>query len=129
LDGLHDGHAVNGDGVETSLPVHSPKPHEPYLFGIFLVGAYQEILGDMHNLFGDTYSVNVQMTAEGHYELVAPLEGDTVQTMLRYINFDSGFLRNIYRKRLQAAPLTAQQRQIYLRELDAGLIGYTYLEI
>jgi len=120
---------VNGDGVETSLPVHSPKPHEPYLFGIFLVGAYQEILGDMHNLFGDTYSVNVQMTAEGHYELVAPLEGDTVQTMLRYINFDSGFLRNIYRKRLQAAPLTAQQRQIYLRELDAGLIGYTYLEI
>ncbi|MDY6994051.1 MAG: hypothetical protein SVR94_15805 [Pseudomonadota bacterium] len=49
--------------------------------------------------------------------------------MLRYINFDTSFLRNTYRKRLQAASLTAQQRQTYLRELDAGLIGYTYLEI
>ncbi len=92
------------------------------------MGAYQEILGDMHNLFGDTYSVNVHIKADGSYELVAPLEGDTVQTMLNYVNFDIGFLRNTYRKRLQAADLTAKQRQSYLRELEAGLVGYTYLE-
>lgn len=122
-------HYVSSDGIETSLPLHTPQTHKPYLLGIFLVGAYQEILGDMHNLFGDTYSVNVHMTAEGTYELVAPLEGDTVQTMLRYINFDTGFLRNTYRKRLQAAALTTSQRQAYLRELEAGLIGYTYLEL
>jgi len=119
---------VNNDGVSTSLPVHVPNPAEPYLLGIFLIGAYQEILGDMHNLFGDTYSVNVHIKPDGNYELVAPHEGDTVQTMLHYVNFDTGLLRNTYRKRLQAAPLTAEQRQSYVRELEAGLVGYTYLE-
>ncbi len=120
---------VNNDGVDTSLPLHVPNPDEPYLIGIFLVGAYQEILGDMHNLFGDTYSVNVHIKADGHYELVSPIEGDTVQIMLNYVNFDTGFLRNSYRKRLQAASLTPEKRQSYLRELEAGLVGYTYLEM
>jgi len=120
---------VNSEGVNTSLPLHKPLSDQPYLLGIFLVGAYQEILGDMHNLFGDTYSVNVHIKPDGNYELVAPHEGDTVQTMLNYVNFDTGFLRNTYRKRIQAAPLTTEQRQMYLRELDAGLVGYTYLEI
>jgi arginine decarboxylase len=119
---------VNSDGVDSNLPLHVPLPDEPYLLGIFLVGAYQEILGDMHNFFGDTDSVNVHIKPDGDYELVAPLEGDTVQTMLKYVNFDTRFLRKTYRKRLQAAPLTAEQRQLYLRELEAGLIGYTYLE-
>jgi arginine decarboxylase len=120
---------VNSEGVDTSLPLHKPLADEPYLLGIFLVGAYQEILGDMHNLFGDTYSVNVHIKPNGNYELVAPLEGDTVQTMLNYVNFDTGFLRNTYRKRIQSATLTKEQRHQYLRELDAGLVGYTYLEI
>ncbi len=121
-------HYVNSDEISTSLPLHTPNPAEPYLLGIFLVGAYQETLGDMHNLFGDTYSVNVHLKADGGYELVAPYEGDTVQTMLDHVNFDSGFLRNAYRKCLQRSPLTAKQRQSYLRELEAGLVGYTYLE-
>jgi len=120
---------VNSDGVNSSLPVHEPIPDEPYLLGLFLVGAYQEILGDMHNLFGDTYSVNVHIKPEGGYELVDPVDGDTVQTMLNYVNFDTVFLRNTYRKRLQAAPLTDGQRQSYLREFEAGLVGYTYFEI
>lgn len=120
---------VEGEGVDTSLPVHALKPDEPYLLGIFLVGAYQEILGDMHNLFGDTSSVNVRVNAEGHYELIDPQEGDTVQTLLHYIHFDTGFLHNAYRKRLQAVTLTPEQRRAYLQELEAGLIGYTYLEI
>lgn len=119
---------LDSAGIHTSLPVHTPHPNESYLLGIFLVGAYQEILGDMHNLFGDTCSVNVQLTTDGHYELVAPLEGDTVQNLLNYVHFDSGWLRNTYRKRLQAAVLTTEQRQTYQRELEAGLVGYTYLE-
>ncbi len=121
-------HYVDGEGVGSSLPLHKPLLEQPYLLGIFLVGAYQEILGDMHNLFGDTCSVNVHLTKEGGYEWIEPLEGDTVQTMLHYVNIDTRFLRNAYRKRLQAAPLTSDQRQSYLRELEAGLVGYTYLE-
>ncbi len=120
---------VNNEGVNSSLPVHVPNSDESYLLGIFLVGAYQEILGDMHNLFGDTYSVNVHITQDGNYELVAPLEGDTVQTMLNYVNFDTRFLRHTYRKRLQAASLTTSLQQSYLRELEGGLVGYTYLEM
>lgn len=121
---------VEGGGVDTSLPLHVWQPGEPYLLGIFLVGAYQEILGDMHNLFGDTCSVNVVINTDGSYQLVAPLEGDTVQNMLNYVNFDTSFLRNTYRKRLQGAThLTVEQRQAYLRELEAGLVGYTYLEM
>ena len=123
------GNYVDSEGVNTSLPLHLPHPAQPYLLGIFLVGAYQEILGDMHNLFGDTCSVNVYIKPDGYYELIEPLEGDTVQTMLNYVNFDTRFLRNSYRKRVQAAPLTVKQRQSYLRELEAGLVGYTYLEM
>jgi len=108
--------------------VHELRDNEPYLLGIFLVGAYQEILGDMHNLFGDTFSVNVNLLADGSYDLVDVLEGDTVQNMLRYVHLNTDTLRNLYRRRLQAADLTSVERQTYLRELDAGLMGYTYLE-
>ncbi|OQW92777.1 MAG: arginine decarboxylase [Thiotrichaceae bacterium IS1] len=119
---------VDSEGIDSSLPLHSLVEGESYLLGIFLVGAYQEILGDMHNLFGDTYSVNVEMEADGSYQLVAIQEGDTVQNMLNYVNFDTQFLRHTYRKRLHNANLSPEQRQEYLRELEAGLIGYTYLE-
>lgn len=126
-DGRFDNY-VDSSGIETSLSVHELRANEPYLLGIFLVGAYQEILGDMHNLFGDTYSVNVHLTEDGSYELLDSVEGDTVETMLRYVHLDPSMLRNTYRKRLQTAPLTTEQRQSYLRELEAGLMGYTYLE-
>lgn len=119
---------VEKGGVNTSLPAHALKPNEPYLLGIFLVGAYQEILGDMHNLFGDTCSVNVYMTAEGNYELVNPQEGDTVQSLLHYVNFNTSFLHNAYRRRLKATSLTVEQQRAYLQALEAGLIGHTYLE-
>ena len=122
---------VDGEGIETSLPVHRvhfPLEENPYLLGIFLVGAYQEILGDMHNLFGDTFSVNVHLDAEDGYQLLDAIEGDTVQTMLDYVNIDTDFLRNTYRRRLQKAKISKEQRLAYSRELDAGLVGYTYLE-
>ena len=94
-----------------------------------LAESYQEILGDMHNLFGDTNSVSILMTAEGSYELIAPIKGDTVQKMLNYVGFETGWLLNAYRQRLQTAPLNAGQRQLYRRELEAGLDGYTYFEM
>lgn len=120
---------VEKEGVETSLAVHGLQPNKPYLLGIFLVGAYQEILGDIHNLFGDTYAVNVRLNAEGGYDFVDPIEGERVEALLEYVNLDTKMLRNAYRKRLQSANLSAEQRDQYLKEIDAGLIGYTYLEI
>jgi arginine decarboxylase len=119
---------VDGEGVETSLPLHAPRPGEPYLLGIFMVGAYQEILGDMHNLFGDTDSVQVEPTADGGYQLAQIRRGDTVDAVLRYVHFDAEDLLVAYRRKIDAAPLDAAQRTAYLDVLRDGLSGYTYLE-
>jgi arginine decarboxylase len=120
---------VDSEGVETSLPVHAPKSGEPYLLGIFLVGAYQEILGDMHNLFGDTDSVHVEPTGSGGYRLTNARRGDTVDSVLRFVHFAPDELLAAYRTRVDAAAdLSAAQRAQYLAELTAGLEGYTYLE-
>jgi len=120
---------VSSDGIDTSLPVHTLIPNEPYLMGIFLIGAYQEILGDMHNLFGDTHSVNINIIADGSYELITPIKGDTVQKMLNYVNFDTNQLLDNYNNSLQKATLSTEQKQLYLQELKAGLENYTYLKI
>lgn len=119
---------VDGEGVETTLPLPPERAGEPYRLGIFLVGAYQEILGDMHNLFGDTASVDVELSEDGGYHLVEVAHGDTVADLLRYVGFEPADLRAAYRSRIAAAGLDADQRTAYLRELDAGLDGYTYLE-
>jgi arginine decarboxylase len=120
---------VNAEGVDTTLPLHAPREGEPYLLGIFLVGAYQEILGDMHNLFGDTDSVHVELLPDGSHKLVAPRRGDTVDSVLRYVHFDAEDLLAAYREKVRQAPdLDASRRASYLKELAAGLEGYTYLE-
>jgi arginine decarboxylase len=120
---------VDSEGVETSLPVHAPGNGEPYLLGIFLVGAYQEILGDMHNLFGDTDSVHVEPTEDGGYRLTQARHGDTVDSVLRFVHFAPEELLAAYHAKVDAAAeLTAAQRKSYLGELKAGLEGYTYLE-
>ena len=120
---------VDGEGVEASLPLHAPRAGEPYLLGIFMVGAYQEILGDMHNLFGDTDSVQVEPTADGGYRLAEIRRGDTVDSVLRYVNYDAEDLLAAYRRKIGGATaLNASQRQQYLAALSDGLSGYTYLE-
>ena len=120
---------VYGEGVDTTLPLHPTRENEPYLLGIFMVGAYQEILGDMHNLFGDTDSVHVELAADGSYKLIAPRRGDTVGSVLRFVNFDPEDLLAAYRRKVeQASDLDDKRRKTYLDELAAGLEGYTYLE-
>ncbi|MDH3947505.1 MAG: biosynthetic arginine decarboxylase [Gammaproteobacteria bacterium] len=119
---------VDSEGLETSLPLHSIKPEEEYLLGIFLVGAYQEILGDMHNLFGDTDSINVVLRKDGSYQYSQPQQGDTVDNVLRYVHFNPDELLEQYRAKLERASLNEAQQQQYLNELSAGLHGYTYLE-
>jgi arginine decarboxylase len=119
---------VDGEGIESSLPLHAPRPGEPYRLGVFLIGAYQEILGDMHNLFGDTNAVNVRLDADGGYRLEAAQEGDTVDEVLRYVHFEPEEFLAAYRAQLAASKLDAARQAAYLTELEAGLRGYTYLE-
>ena len=126
-DGRID-HYVDSEGIESSLPLHSVNDGEPYLLGIFLVGAYQEILGDMHNLFGDTDSVNIVLDENGDHHLSEAQQGDTVDDVLRYVNFNVDDLLQRYRDKIGTAQLDEDQRDLYLTELEAGLHGYTYLE-
>ncbi|OEF94150.1 arginine decarboxylase [Vibrio splendidus] len=118
---------VDGQGIETTLPVPAWNPDEPYLMGFFLVGAYQEILGDMHNLFGDTHSVVVNVDESGEANIDYINEGDTVEDMMRYVHIDMDLIRQNY-KELVTAKVPAQEQQSVLEELEQGLMGYTYLE-
>ena len=125
-DGRVDAY-VDADGVETSLPLHKFDPEQPYYLGVFLVGAYQEILGDMHNLFGDTNSINVTITQQG-YKLERARHGDRTDYVLRHIHFEPEALLNAYKEQLKAAAISKEQYVQYLEELELGLTGYTYLE-
>ncbi len=119
---------VDGESVESTLRLHEPRPGEPYLLGVFLTGAYQEILGDMHNLFGDTHAVDVEMLPEGGYRLGEAEQGDNVDEVLRYVHYDPAALLAAYRDKLAAAGERPETARRYLEELEAGLQGYTYLE-
>ena len=129
-DGCIDRYVDEG-GVEASLPVHAPSAGgEPYLIGFFLVGAYQEILGDIHNLFGDTDAVNVELDpqSQGGYRLLAPERGDSADELLSYVHFEPRSLLARYRRKLEETDLPRHLREQYFVELKAGLYGYTYLE-
>jgi arginine decarboxylase len=119
---------VGSPGIEHSLPVHAIKAGEDYLLGFFLVGAYQEILGDLHNLFGDPDAVNVELTEAGGYRLVEPRHGDTADELLRYVEFTPARLLATFRDKLQAAQLDDEQRRHYLQVFESGLTDTTYLE-
>ncbi len=120
---------VDGEGIDSTLPLHPLRESEPYLLGIFLVGAYQEILGDMHNLFGDTDSIHVELLPDGSHRLLQPQRGDTVDSVLRYVHFNADDLLASYRAKIErATSISAKNREAYLAELSEGLKGYTYLE-
>ena len=121
-------HYVDGAGVESSLPLHNVAEGETYLLGMFLVGAYQEILGDLHNLFGDTNSVSIDMDAQGNPKISEKREGDSVDHVLRYVHFDPEVLLMNYREKIAGANLDIVQQKSYYADLESGLQGYTYLE-
>jgi len=119
---------VDGQGLETTLPLPAWPEGEQRLLGVFLVGAYQEILGDMHNLFGDTDSVDVTVDANGDVQINQVIKGDTVAKVLEYVNFDPAKLMERYRQKMDASDLSSEEQVLYIRELEEGLAGYTYLE-
>ena len=124
-DGRID-HYVDADGVDVSLPLHAPAHGESYLLGLFMVGAYQETLGDIHNLFGDTDAVSVKLTAAG-YELCHQRRGDTTDMMLDYVGYHLGALRAEYRDKIAAVGITGDEAKSLEATLEAGLTAYTYL--
>ncbi len=119
---------VDQEGVESTLPMHETEPGETYLLGIFMLGAYQEVLGDIHNLFGDTDAVNLELDGEGGYRLTQPERGDSVEELLRYIHFDPEAMLASYRSKIEGAGLNSALSAQFFAELKAGLSGYTYLE-
>lgn len=124
-DGRID-HYVDAEGVDVSLPLHPLKPGESYCLGLFMVGAYQETLGDIHNLFGDTDAVNVRAEGEG-FAFAHKRRGDTTDLMLDYVGYSLEDLRSRYRERIAAAGVTGAAGESLYADLDAGLTAYTYL--
>ncbi|HEY2377700.1 MAG TPA: biosynthetic arginine decarboxylase [Gemmatimonadaceae bacterium] len=120
---------VGDKGGRPSLELHKFTDGEPYILGVFLTGAYQEILGDLHNLFGDTNAVHVRLAANGNYEVTDLVHGDTVTEVLNYVQFRANDLLQTFRRKVSAAKqITRQEANTFIADYVAGLEGYTYLE-
>ncbi|MEN3258132.1 biosynthetic arginine decarboxylase [Sodalis endosymbiont of Spalangia cameroni] len=126
-DGTID-HYIDGDGIATTMPMPPYDADNPPALGFFMVGAYQEILGNMHNLFGDTATVDVYVFKDGSLEINESDEGDTVADMLRYVQLDPDVLLTRFRDQVKDTDLDAGLQSEFLEEFEAGLYGYTYLE-
>ena len=126
-DGIVE-HYVDGVGVESTLPMPEFGNDETCYIGFFLVGAYQEILGDLHNLFGDTHSADVCLDAEGKPMITHVIHGDNVDNLLRYVNINPEVIRDNYKRLADNPSLDEKTRAVLLAELEAGLQGYAYLE-
>jgi arginine decarboxylase len=117
--------------VRNTLELHTFNS-QPYLLGGFLLGAYQEILGDLHNLFGDTNAVHVSVDENGHVDLDAVIKGDTVREVLNYVQYSSEELLSMMRKDVEKAVrlgrISLEESRLLLRFYETGLEGYTYLE-
>jgi arginine decarboxylase len=117
--------------VKRTLPLHTFNG-EPYYLGAFLLGAYQEILGDLHNLFGDTNTVHVSLGESGEVILDAVVKGDTVREVLEYVQYSAHSLLEQFRKDVEIAvrdgKIGYEESGRLLRFYEDGLQGYTYLE-
>jgi arginine decarboxylase len=112
-----------------SLELHPFNDGDPYIIGIFLTGAYQEILGDLHNLFGDTNAVHIRLSQTKGYEVTDLVHGDTVTEVLAYVQFRASDLLATFRRKVaNASTLARQEANTFIAEYIAGLEGYTYLE-
>lgn len=122
---------ITSHGTSSALPVHSVKPGEPYYLAVFLVGAYQEILGDMHNLFGDTNAVHISVYKD-RYEIDRIIDGETVAEVLDYVQFNpKKLVRNVetwVTASMKAGHISPEEGREFLSNYRSGLYGYTYLE-
>jgi arginine decarboxylase len=123
---------VVADGVSDCLPLHSLDENEEYYLGAFFVGAYQETLGDLHNLFGDTNVVTIRLKEKGEFELLDEVEGDTVSEVLSYVEYEPKRLLEKFKARAERAVKDHGASLEELKELVStyreSLRGYTYYE-
>ena len=124
-------HFVTGSHTSSTLPVHPLKKGDSYYLGIFLVGAYQEILGDMHNLFGDTNAVHISMK-DGTYHIDQIFDGETVEEVLDYVQYNpKKLVRQLeiwVTKSVKQGRISLEEGKEFLSNYRSGLYGYTYLE-
>lgn len=129
-DGVID-HFIDVEEVQKVLPVHPLVPGEPYILGMFMGGAYQEILGDLHNLFGDTNAVHVRLEEYG-YSVTHVIAGDRIEEVLRYVQYEPEDMVESVRKQaeraLNAGRMTLPQLRTFMRHYQDSLRGYTYLK-
>ena len=122
---------ISTRNVAHYLPVHSLKKTEPYYLAVFLVGAYQEILGDMHNLFGDTNAVHVSVNEKG-YNIEQIIDGETVAEVLDYVQYNPKklvrTLETWVTKSVKEGKISLEEGKEFLSNYRSGLYGYTYLE-
>ena len=126
---LHPLKQAQSDQTDNPKAIHPPA-YEPYYLGMFLSGAYQEIMGNLHNLFGDTNAVHIKLTPEG-YQIEHVVKGDTMKEVLGYVQYDSeDLIENIRRRSEQALQenrITLQEAQRLLQNYERSLSSYTYL--
>ncbi len=122
---------VNQNQQTTYLPLHAIQPGEHYYIGVFLVGAYQEIMGNMHNLFGDTNAVHITVDEEG-YSIDKTIDGETVADVLEYVQYDPKRLVRLLEtwvsKAVKEGRITVEEGKEFISNYRSGLYGYTYLE-
>jgi len=123
---------IGARGVRKSLPVHPLVEGEPYYFGVFLVGAYQETLGDLHNLMGDTNVVSVRINEDGTFDFAREMGGDSIADVLSYVEYQPQQLLEQFRTTAEQAVrkgrISVGERQAILEAFSASLRGYTYYE-
>jgi arginine decarboxylase len=129
-DGAID-HFIDREDVKKVLEVHTYRPHEPYFMGLFLNGAYQEILGDLHNLFGDTNAVHVRLGEQEGYHVAHVVKGDSVAEVLHYVQYSPEDMiervRQQAERALRSNQITLQQMRLLMRHYEESLGKYTYL--
>jgi arginine decarboxylase len=123
---------IDSHGVKNALALHELKNDEEYYLGVFLVGAYQETLGDLHNLLGDTNVVSIRVDDNGDFSFVREIEGDSVADVLTYVEYDPKQMvvefRQTAEEAIRKGLITPLERHQIMNAFEAGLRGYTYFE-
>nr|WP_302504188.1 hypothetical protein [Geoalkalibacter halelectricus] len=130
-DGRID-HFIDLHGTRNTLPLHLLNPDEDYYLGAFLVGAYQETLGDLHNLFGDTNVVSIRVNEDGSFDVTREIQGDSIADILGYVQYNPKDIFERFRDTAEQAvrrgAISVRERQEILERFSASLRGYTYYE-
>ena len=120
------------DGISNTLPLHDISDDEDYFLGVFYIGAYQETLGDLHNLFGDTNVVTIKLKEDGGYQLLHEQEGDTISEVLSYVEYEPKDIINRFKRIVEDAvrsrDLSLSERKQLTQSFKESISGYTYFE-